>query len=409
MTSLHLNPFVRIEQMKGQRLLYLMAPVRHRPLTIHTVAYREEPHLYRLLAGVGAERGTRLTGRDRRRLSSLGVLLRPADVPNPPPFTAYLEDLERFLGRPRPGKPWWDDEPSRRLTLNARLLFEPHGRLPREVRTTGISARTFPAGVPTLWVRNPRTQSLFPYHLGERFLARLEPLLQSRATADALDPATRMVLQAAGVLGPSPRGRSNADAGAAGDLLSARGRFASEGVALLARVFDPFQASRLSTYLQGLKREGFFGLKDHQSGRWFTYHQPLCAFLHGQLATLAGQVGGRRYHPVVTYPVIYRPGDSLPRHRDSLPCEIVLSIQIEHSGAKRSHWPLQVERVDKPGAFLPYRTADGDAVLFKGGQLEHRRTPLSGSRRSVNLVLCFAARPFDSPLHARRVGPIAAQ
>lgn len=404
-----LNPFARIEQVRGRRVFFLMAPVRHRPLTVHTVAYGEDPHLYRLLAGVGAERGSGLDGRDRRRLSALGVLLRPVDVPTPTPLSAYLEDLERFLARPRSGKPWWNDAPSGRLTLNARLIFEPRGRLPPEVRATGISAQTFPAGVPTLWVENQKTHSLFPYQLGERFLARLEPLLQRRATADALDAATRSVLQAAGILVPSPRVRASSDAGAATVLRAARGRFASQGVTLLNQVFDPFQASRLSRYLEGLKREGFFGLKDHQSGRWFTYHQPLCAFLHGQLATLASQVGGRRYHPVVTYPVIYRPGDSLPRHRDSLPCEIVLSIQIDHSGERRSHWPLQVERVDKPGAFLPYRTADGDAVLFKGGQLEHRRTPLSGSRRSVNLVLCFGARPFDSPLHDRRVGPIAAQ
>jgi hypothetical protein len=403
-----LNPFARIEHLRGQRVLFLMVPVRHRPMAIHQIAYGKDPHLYGVLTGAPAERGPRLDRRDRRRLSALGVLLRSADVPKPTPFSAYLEDLERFLARPRPGTPWWPDAPSRGLTLNARMMFEPRGRLPREVRTSGISAQTLPAGVPTLWVRNPTTHSLFPYHLGERFLARVGPLLRLTATPAALDPTTRSVLQAAGVLVPSRRGHRNADPAGAAALRSARGCFASQGVALLDRVFDPFQASRLSRYLQGLKREGFFGLKDNQSGRWFTHHEPLCAFLNGQLATLVSQVGGRRYHPALTYPVIYRPGDSLPRHRDVPPCEVVLSIQMDHLGATRTNWPLQVERIDKTGAFLPYRTADGDAVLFKGGRLEHRRSPLTGARPSVNLVLCFAARPYDSPLRARRVGPISA-
>ena len=74
--------------------------------------------------------------------------------------------------------------------------------------------------------------------------------------------------------------------------------------------------------------------------------------------------------PTYAYARLYGRGDALPRHRDRAAAEIALTIHVGHAGDR-----------PPPICFAPdvaVEQAPGDAVAYRGDQLEHWREPFTG-------------------------------
>jgi hypothetical protein len=81
------------------------------------------------------------------------------------------------------------------------------------------------------------------------------------------------------------------------------------------------------------------------------------------------EVTGLDLYPCYTYTRLYRPGNILHRHKDRPSCEISMTMKLSDTGSY--NWPIWM--VD-----TPYELEDGDAVIYRGCDLEHWREICEG-------------------------------
>jgi hypothetical protein len=82
---------------------------------------------------------------------------------------------------------------------------------------------------------------------------------------------------------------------------------------------------------------------------------------------------GRALFPTYSYLRLYKPGNALRPHRDRPACEISLSLNIGQDPPVA--WPLWLRGSSGPQAV---ELQPGDAVLYRGTELEHWREPYQG-------------------------------
>jgi hypothetical protein len=98
-------------------------------------------------------------------------------------------------------------------------------------------------------------------------------------------------------------------------------------------------------------------------------HELLCETLQERLWTLMESIVGEELLPTYSYARLYSNGDDLEKHKDREACEISASIQLG-----RSHhyaWPIYM-------GGNRYDMAEGDAIIYKGCDIEHWRNVCDG-------------------------------
>ena len=78
---------------------------------------------------------------------------------------------------------------------------------------------------------------------------------------------------------------------------------------------------------------------------------------------------GLDLYPTYSYTRLYMPGNELKIHKDRPSCEISVTVKLSDTGWY--NWPIWM--VD-----TPYDLNDGDAVIYRGCDLEHWREPCGG-------------------------------
>lgn len=78
--------------------------------------------------------------------------------------------------------------------------------------------------------------------------------------------------------------------------------------------------------------------------------------------------------PTYTYRRLYKNGSTLEKHKDRPSCEVSATIKLSDSGGY--NWPIWM--VD-----TPYELEDGDAVIYRGCDLEHWRDECKGPANYV--------------------------
>jgi hypothetical protein len=73
--------------------------------------------------------------------------------------------------------------------------------------------------------------------------------------------------------------------------------------------------------------------------------------------------------PTYSYTRLYKPGNELRKHQDRPACEISVTLKLSDTGWY--NWPIWM--VD-----TPYYLNDGDAIIYRGCDLEHWREPCEG-------------------------------
>jgi len=77
-------------------------------------------------------------------------------------------------------------------------------------------------------------------------------------------------------------------------------------------------------------------------------------------------------YPTYYYDRFYFVGQELKRHTDREACEISVTLQISTNATK----PWDIGFLTPAGKEVYYSMKDGDAVIYKGNQIEHWRNPL---------------------------------
>jgi hypothetical protein len=94
-----------------------------------------------------------------------------------------------------------------------------------------------------------------------------------------------------------------------------------------------------------------------------------------RLRPAAEAASRRRLFPTYSYMRLYKTGNALRPHRDRPACEISLSVNLGQEPADA--WPLWLSGSAGPRAA---ELQPGDAVLYRGMELEHWREPYRGVR-----------------------------
>lgn len=150
-------------------------------------------------------------------------------------------------------------------------------------------------------------------------------------------------------------------------------------------------------------RKQFFDQTEGESGQvphtTAVYGDTFMETLMETLKDKAEEVTGLELCPSYTYYRIYRPGDSLARHSDREPCEISMTVCLGQSYGVDSSiesWPIYVdpESHNSPNDFksaqrtgLCVELGVGDALFYRGCELEHWREPLIASDGSYLVQL----------------------
>jgi hypothetical protein len=146
----------------------------------------------------------------------------------------------------------------------------------------------------------------------------------------------------------------------------------SKGFVVMPGFVEPRLAKTLYNLLLIREYRGE-GKKDQQVPRALSFwgDSTLDAFL----VTIMPEVehaAGCELLPTYCYARLYVAGDELKRHRDRQACEVVATVHLGHAG----------DEPPPPVRFAPDHAVHqrpGDAVIFRGDQLDHWRDPFAGT------------------------------
>lgn len=123
-----------------------------------------------------------------------------------------------------------------------------------------------------------------------------------------------------------------------------------------------------------LHRNGAFKRNDMQVPDAPSGYAPLPIEALMRLATpFMEKIVGRLLWPTYSYMRIYERGNELRPHQDREACEFSVSVTL--AAATSDSWPLKFRT--RAGEERSIDLAPGDAVIYRGGLLEHWRDPLT--------------------------------
>jgi len=103
------------------------------------------------------------------------------------------------------------------------------------------------------------------------------------------------------------------------------------------------------------------------------YGDPAFDELLQKMAIPLGNKIDKKLLPTYTYARIYRPGETLKRHKDRPACEISATLTLGYDG--NSVWPIMFDDEKEIMAELEV----GELALYKGCDITHWRTPFKGN------------------------------
>lgn len=111
-------------------------------------------------------------------------------------------------------------------------------------------------------------------------------------------------------------------------------------------------------------------------GSFARYNYPKFRTLHYEIKNTVEKVIGEKLYPTYYYDRFYFKGHDLKPHKDRESCEISVSMHISTNADY--DWPIYFMQDDETVS-VPTGNP-GDAVLYKGCELEHWREPLMGNK-----------------------------
>jgi hypothetical protein len=108
-------------------------------------------------------------------------------------------------------------------------------------------------------------------------------------------------------------------------------------------------------------------------------------------------VAGEPLKPSYVYFVSYQGGAQLPRHADRAQCEYSVTLLVDHAPEPElsSPWPIHLH---PQGGRVSVFQGLGDALFYRGRQIEHHRDPLPEGYTSSSLLLHYVREDFAGRL-----------
>lgn len=165
--------------------------------------------------------------------------------------------------------------------------------------------------------------------------------------------------------------------------------FQSVGFVKVEEFFDLPTISLVSEYFENKLARGEIDIvppKDpvFDSTAIGYYADPLAEVLLKKATSFVSETVGEKVVPTYSFFRVYTSGEQLARHTDRESCEVSVTINIALMGEKNKiymHAPNGEE-----ASFL---LSPGDAVVYKGCEVEHWREPLKEGQLVVQFMLHY--------------------
>jgi hypothetical protein len=411
MEALVLNPCVELIRRRRDgelRAIAVVAPVKGERLRMTNLARDREPALFAFAAAVASGSAhAELEAPLLARLVDIGLLVPAGRAPAPVRFHCSLEDAPADLAAPSRRE---------RLRVDASLRYQDEPRPPDEARVPSQSLwlRDVPVARPEVnpfaagcaWAFFDHAEAEAPGVLsvaeGDRALFRS---LTPGAPPPADLPAERVAsLAAAGVL-VDPDDADRRRRARVEQRVEVAARVERDHQAVLPGLLHPGLLAALRRYYRALIAEGHLSFGDSLvSRRYWAHNEALARWLHRRLAPLASEVAGKPLQPAFLFFASYRPGATLPPHRDRDPCELSINVMLDYApepeGVTRvtrvTPWPLFLAGDD--GVGRPAELGLGDALFYRGKQLLHWRDPLPEGHASTSVIFNYAGAGYAGSL-----------
>ena len=113
-------------------------------------------------------------------------------------------------------------------------------------------------------------------------------------------------------------------------------------------------------------------------------HDDMVAMFHQRAQVEVEKIVGKKLIPSYVYARIYKKGSELEKHKDRAETEYSLTVNLNASSKKA--WPIYFKEDGKQEVACDLNP--GDAVIYKGMELEHWRNPL-GKRWHAQMFLHY--------------------
>ena len=120
------------------------------------------------------------------------------------------------------------------------------------------------------------------------------------------------------------------------------------------------------------------------TGSLSRYNHPDYQETYYEIKKFVEDLLGEKLYTTYNYDRFYFKGQELKKHTDRESCEISVSLHV--SSNLSYDWPLWFKLADGD---IPFITKPGDAILYKGIELEHWRDPMQGDCNSYYHQIFF--------------------
>lgn len=141
---------------------------------------------------------------------------------------------------------------------------------------------------------------------------------------------------------------------------------------LIKNFFNQYDVMRMSKRMWLLKHNGRLVRDDQCPLSESTYSDPIHSEMQEMYKYKLEETLGYNLHPTYTYSRIYSPREVLTRHRDRPSCQISLTATLDYDTFDGEPWVLFLE----PN--LSYKLYPGDALVYKGCEIDHWRESFIG-------------------------------
>jgi hypothetical protein len=247
------------------------------------------------------------------------------------------------------------------------------------------------------WIKDPATNFLQPFWLGFDLSTILPGAQPGDPAPSTLSQQARRNLAMANLLVaedyPSRRRQPWAE------VVSVTGpQFQQNGYAAVGQLIHPFHIAALRRYYRHQVRTGKLKLGDGQSPRrYIAYNDPVARFFHQQLTTAVSAFAGEPVKPSYVYLAAYQAGAVLEKHTDREQCEFSVTLCLDYAPEPRNATPWPLHLHNKLGKVTVFQ-AIGDALLYRGCQIQHSRDALPEGHTSTSIFFHYVREGFTGSL-----------
>lgn len=283
------------------------------------------------------------------------------------------------------------------LVVHPRFWYQLGSAIPPELLHRAAFRGRFLPGYPLAWTEEPGTQVLSPHWVPREWALALTQLRAGAPPPPDVKGRLAEVLRESGLLVSAAEWRAR-HARWRRRLAEARKHLARHHYAVLPGLLSGAQLEAVRAYYRQLIASGALRLGDPQCQRRYGQHnEPLARFFLHQLTSVVELAAGEPLRAAYTYFAGYQSAATLEKHVDREQCEYSVTLLVDAVPEPQgvSSWPLFLETGEGEVAI---HQAPGDALVYRGRRLPHRRDALPEGHASTSLLFHYVQRGFTGPL-----------